>query len=76
MSATGGDGPAKRAEGAKPTYLVKLKPEFAHLPDYQGRIEVGREYRAIFSREDADFMSIVGTGVSHAQKRHFEMRPG
>jgi hypothetical protein len=63
-------------ELSRPTYLVKLKPEFAHLPDYQGRIEVGREYRAIFSREDADFMSIVGTGVSHAQKRHFEMRPG
>jgi hypothetical protein len=63
-------------EEARPTYLVKLKPEFGHLPDYGGRIEVGRQYRAFFSREDADFMSIVATGISHAQKRHFEIRPG
>ena len=64
------------SERTKPSYLVNLKPEFAHLPDYKGRIEVGRTYRAFFSREDADFMSIVATGISHAQKRHFEIRPG
>ena len=62
-------------ETGRPTYLVKLKPEFADLPDYKGRIEIRREYRAIFSRDQADFMTIVGTGITHAQKRHFEIRP-
>jgi hypothetical protein len=66
----------KPTETGRPTYLVKLNPEFAHLPDYKGRIEVGREYRAIFSRDHADFMTVVGTGLTHAQKRHFEIRPG
>ena len=64
------------SERAKPSYLVKLKPEFGHLPDYRGRIEVGRTYRAFFSPDLADFMSLVGTDITHAQKRHFEIRPG
>ena len=63
------------SERAKPSYLVKLKPEFGHLPDYKGRIEVGRTYRAFFSPDHADFMSLVGTDMTHAQKRHFEIRP-
>jgi len=61
---------------AKPSYLVNLKPEFGHLPDYEGRIEVGRTYRAFFSPDHADFMSLVGTDITHAQKRHFDIRPG
>ncbi|MGE5761686.1 MAG: hypothetical protein ACM37V_15125 [Gemmatimonadota bacterium] len=64
------------SERAKPSYLVMLKPEFGHLPDYKGRIEVGRTYRAFFSPDQADFMSLVGTDIAHAQKRHFEIRPG
>jgi hypothetical protein len=64
------------SERAKPSYLVKLKPEFGHLPDYRGRIEVGRTYRAFFSPDHADFMSLVGTDLTHAQKGHFEIRPG
>jgi hypothetical protein len=64
------------SERAKPSYLVNLKAEFAHLPDYRGRIEVGRTYRAFFSPDHADFMSLVGTDITHAQKRHFEIRPG
>ncbi len=64
------------SERAKPSYLVTLKPEFGHLPDYRGRIEVGRTYRAFFSADHADFMSLVGTDITHAQKRHFEIRPG
>ena len=64
------------SERAKPSYLVNLKPEFGHLPDYEGRIVVGRTYRAFFSPDQADFMSLVGTDITHAQKRHFEIRPG
>jgi len=64
------------SERAKPSHLVNLKPEFGHLPDYKGRIEVGRTYRAFFSPDHADFMSLVGTDITHAQKRHFEIRPG
>jgi len=64
------------SERTKPSYLVRLKPEFGHLPDYRGRIEVGRTYRAFFSPDHADFMSLVGTDITHAQKRHFEIRPG
>ena len=64
------------SERAKPSYLVMLKPEFGPLPDYKGRIEVGRTYRAFFSPDHADFMSLVGTDITHAQKRHFEIRPG
>ncbi len=64
------------SERAKPSYLVKLKPDFGHLPDYKGRIEVGRTYRAFFSPDHADFMSLVGTDITHAQKGHFEIRPG
>jgi len=63
-------------ERAKPSYLVMLKPEFAHLPDYKGRIEVGRTYRAFFSPDHADSVSLVGTDITHAQQRHFEIRPG
>jgi hypothetical protein len=66
----------KPTETGRPTYLVKLKPEFADLPDYKGRIEVGRTYRAFFSPDHADFMSLVGTDITHAQKRYFEIRPG
>ena len=64
------------SERAKPSYLVKLNPEFGHLPDYRGRIEVGGTYRAFFSPDHADFMSLVGTDITHAQKRHFEIRSG
>ena len=64
------------SEKAKPSYLVMLKPEFGHLPDYKGRIEIGRTYRAFFSPDQADFMILVGTDITHAQKQHFEIRPG
>jgi len=63
-------------ERVKPSYLVTLRPEFGHFPDYKGRIEVGRIYRAFLSPDNADFMSLVGTDITHAQKRHFDIQPG
>jgi hypothetical protein len=53
-------------------YLVQLKPEFAAA--YKGKLEVGREYQALFSLNHPDFMEIVGTEVSHADKRHFMIK--
>jgi hypothetical protein len=50
-------------------YLVLLKSEFAAA--YQGRLEVGREYQALFSLYQPHHMSIVGTEVAYADKRHF-----
>ena len=40
-------------------YLVKLKPNCADA--YAGKLQVGREYQALFSLENAKYMSIVGT---------------
>ena len=51
--------------------LVELRPDFAAL--YKGKLEVGRKYQALFSPSHPDFMEIVGTEVSHADKRHFEI---
>ena len=53
-------------------YLVKLKPTCAGA--YAGKLQVGREYQALFSRENAKYMSIVGTDITHALKAHFDIR--
>jgi hypothetical protein len=54
-------------------HLVKLKPAFADA--YKGKLQVGRQYQALFSLENATYMSIVGTNVTRAQKRHFDILP-
>jgi hypothetical protein len=54
-------------------YLVRLKPKCADA--YAGKLQVGREYQALFSLENAKYMSIVGTDVTHALKAHFDIRP-
>jgi hypothetical protein len=54
-------------------YLVRLKPKCADA--YAGKLQVGREYQALFSLENARYMSIVGTDVTHALKAHFDIRP-
>ena len=53
-------------------YLVKLKPNCADA--YAGKLQVGREYQARFSLENAKYMSIVATDISHALKAHFDIR--
>jgi hypothetical protein len=53
-------------------YLVKLKPNCADA--YAGKLQVGREYQALFSLENAKYMSIVGTEITHALKVHFDIR--
>jgi hypothetical protein len=53
-------------------YLVKLKPNCADV--YAGKLQVGREYQALFSLENAKYMSIVGTEITHALKVHFDIR--
>jgi len=47
-------------------HLVRLKPKCADA--YGGKLQVGREYQALFSLENAKYMSIVGTDVTHALK--------
>jgi hypothetical protein len=54
-------------------HLVRLKPKCADA--YAGKLQVGREYQALFSLENAKYMSIVGTDVTHALKAHFDIRP-
>jgi hypothetical protein len=54
-------------------HLVKLKPASADA--YKGKLQVGRQYQALFSLENATYMSIVGTNVTRAQKRHFDILP-
>lgn len=53
-------------------YLVQLKAEFAG--PYEGKLQVGREYQALFSLHNPQMMEIVGTEVTHAEKRHFTIR--
>ena len=53
-------------------HLVRLKPKCADA--YAGKLQVGREYQALFSLENAKYMSIVGTDVTHALKAHFDIR--
>ena len=57
---------------ARQTYLVELKPEYA--ASYKGRLEVGREYQAVFSLEHPNLMRIVATEVTHAPKGHFTIK--
>jgi hypothetical protein len=54
-------------------HLVKLKPAFEDA--YKGKLQIGRQYQALFSLENATYMSIVGTNVTRAQKRHFDILP-
>ena len=51
-------------------YLVRLRPEYADL--YKGKLEVGRDYQALFF-DDPYSMSIMGTTVDRADKRHFDI---
>jgi predicted porin len=51
---------------------VKLKPNCADA--YAGKLQVGRQYQALFSLENAKYMSIVGTEITHALKAHFDIR--
>ena len=53
-------------------YLAKLKPDCADA--YAGKLHVGREYQALFSLENAKYMSIVGTEITHAPKAHLDIR--
>jgi hypothetical protein len=55
-------------------YLVKLRPEYADV--YRGKLEIGREYHGLFSPCRPDYMSIMGTTVDRADKRHFEIVNG
>jgi hypothetical protein len=52
--------------------LVSLKPEYAEL--YKGKLEVGRDYHGLFSNFHPDYMSIMGTTVDRADKRHFDIQ--
>ncbi len=47
------------------------KPIASH---YAGKLQVGREYQALFSLKNAKYMSIVGTEITHALKAHFDIR--
>jgi hypothetical protein len=54
--------------------LVRLKAEYAEL--YKGKLEVGRDYQGLFSPYRPDFMSIMGSTVDRADRRHFEIVNG
>jgi hypothetical protein len=54
--------------------LVRLRPEYAEL--YEGKLEAGRDYHALFFSYHPDLMSIMGTTVDRADKRHFEIVTG
>jgi hypothetical protein len=51
--------------------LVRLRPEYAEL--YKGKLEIGRDYHGLFSLYHPDYMSIMGTTVDRADKRHFDI---
>jgi len=50
-------------------YLVRLRAEYAEL--YKGKLELGQNYSALFNLYHPDYMSIMGTIVDRADKRHF-----
>ena len=52
-------------------YVVRLRPEYAEA--YKGKLEVGHDYHALFSKYHPDYMSIMGTIVDRAQKQHFDI---
>jgi hypothetical protein len=53
--------------------LVRLRPECADL--YNGRLELGRAYHGLFSPHYPPYMSIMGTTVDRADKRHSRSLP-
>jgi hypothetical protein len=61
---------SRHADGAQAAPR-RLKAEYAEL--YKGKLEIGREYHALFFSYPPEFMSIMGTTVDRAGKRHFEI---
>ena len=58
-------------ETKRQPHLVRLKPEFADV--YKGKLEVGRDYHALFSLYSPDHMTIMGSTIDRANKLHFEI---
>jgi hypothetical protein len=61
-------------ETKRKPYLARLRPEYADV--YREKLEVGREYHALFSKYHPDIMTIMGTTVDRADKRHFDIQAG
>ena len=52
-------------------YVVRLRPEYALV--YKGKLEVGRDYTLSSQSTILNYMSIMGTTVDRADKRHFDI---